>query len=430
MRSNYMEASRWLRAALDLHAQRSIPGPSDWLAKALLGAARFNLNQDKSAGLSRLETASEIYTALRDQSGIAYSQYLLGSQFLWPPDFSRAYSHFETALDLWTVAEDGWGIGICLYAMGHIAEAMGERAKAQEFLQRSLEVLREVGDRSQQLWPLQSLSRQAWIEGNIPRAKLLLDERRAIGMQLNSNYSDWYTLHSLATMLTQQGRYAEAIEVIHMLELNINSDDGTPMALLGEVAYLQGQFEEATRLYEMAYDGWGAENDRHGQGWSLARMGCIAYRLGDLDRSARLLEQSLEFLGPRGLYWNRALVLLVQGDIARVRGQIAAAAQHYASSLKLLGSELIYVPDRLEAFARLAGAAGQPQRAARLFGAASAMRQRLSVPIPLVEQADYDAALANARAQIDPAAFSAAWAEGAALSDEEAVALALGNPES
>jgi hypothetical protein len=53
------------------------------------------------------------------------------------------------------------------------------------------------------------------------------------------------------------------------------------------------------------------------------------------------------------------------------------------------------------------------------------MRERLTVPIPPVEQADYDAALAHARAQLDPPAFDAAWAEGAAMTEDQAVTLAL-----
>jgi tetratricopeptide (TPR) repeat protein len=331
----------------------------------------------------------------------------------------------QAALDLWTAINDRWGIGVCVHYLGHVAEAMGERAKALELYERSLEILREVGDRWQQMGPLISLGGLVWAEGNIASGRLFFEESRAIGAELGSKFVAWSALNSLATILTEQGRYAEAIEVIHVLEQNINRDNGTAAARLGEVAYLQGDLDEATRLYQIAYDRFGAEGLLHGQAWPLARMGCMAYRLGDLDRSAQLLEQSLEHLGIGVWNWNHALVLLIQGDIARVHGQFGAATQLYASSLKLLGSELNNVPDRLEAFAKLAGAVHQPQRAARLFGAASAMRERLGVPIPPVERADYEAALAQARAQIDPPAFDAAWAEGAAMSEEQAVALAL-----
>ena len=55
-----------------------------------------------------------------------------------------------------------------------------------------------------------------------------------------------------------------------------------------------------------------------------------------------------------------------------------------------------------------------------------AERDRIGTPIPPVERADYDTALAQARAQLDEAAFDAAWAEGRATGWEEAAAFALG----
>ena len=81
--------------------------------------------------------------------------------------------------------------------------------------------------------------------------------------------------------------------------------------------------------------------------------------------------------------------------------------------------------DRLEGFAKLAGTAHRPQRAARLFGAAEALRDRIGTPIPSVEHADYDGAVTLARAQLDSGAFNAAWADGRALSWEQAAAYAL-----
>ena len=94
----------------------------------------------------------------------------------------------------------------------------------------------------------------------------------------------------------------------------------------------------------------------------------------------------------------------------------------------VIEQRLLHVGDahvRLFGHIKLAGEAAQPQRAARLFGAAAALRERIGIPIPAVERADYDAAVAQARAQLDPAAFDAAWAEGLAMNWEQATAYAL-----
>jgi hypothetical protein len=72
--------------------------------------------------------------------------------------------------------------------------------------------------------------------------------------------------------------------------------------------------------------------------------------------------------------------------------------------------------------ARLALAAGQARRAVQLLAAAGpAVNTRMTGP---VDRDDYERDVTVGRAQLGESAF-AAWAEGQALSLEEAVALAL-----
>jgi DNA-binding CsgD family transcriptional regulator len=78
----------------------------------------------------------------------------------------------------------------------------------------------------------------------------------------------------------------------------------------------------------------------------------------------------------------------------------------------------------LEVLATLATRADGRREAARLFGAAVAMCQRTGeVRFPNFN-ADYDASVDNLRAAMGADDFEAAWAEGAALSVDEAIAYA------
>lgn len=80
-----------------------------------------------------------------------------------------------------------------------------------------------------------------------------------------------------------------------------------------------------------------------------------------------------------------------------------------------------------------AGAAlrGQPARAARLWGAAEALREAIDHPPLPLEKAhyDYEGYLAAARAGLEEAAFEAAWSEGRAMSPERAIEYALNADE-
>ena len=72
----------------------------------------------------------------------------------------------------------------------------------------------------------------------------------------------------------------------------------------------------------------------------------------------------------------------------------------------------------------LACEADSHHEAARLLGAADTLRERWARSACKVFDADYDALVAAIRNAIGDSDFDAAWAEGAALSTEEAIAYA------
>jgi hypothetical protein len=136
---------------------------------------------------------------------------------------------------------------------------------------------------------------------------------------------------------------------------------------------------------------WRELNDLWGIAWSLNVLGHVVQRQGDSERASALLSESLP------LVWRR-------GD----RAGIAWC---------------------LEGLASVAWVRRQPRRAARLFGAAEVLRQTFSVPLPPGERPAYERRLASARAQLDEATWLAAWAEGQAMTLEQAIAYALGESE-
>ena len=81
--------------------------------------------------------------------------------------------------------------------------------------------------------------------------------------------------------------------------------------------------------------------------------------------------------------------------------------------------------------AGLSAAMGQPRQAARLFGAMAIWREEAITALRLDrdDTARYERDLAAARAALGDDAFAVAWAAGAALTLEEAVAEALAEDE-
>jgi hypothetical protein len=71
--------------------------------------------------------------------------------------------------------------------------------------------------------------------------------------------------------------------------------------------------------------------------------------------------------------------------------------------------------------ATVAGNTGQLEHAARLLGAAERIRETISYNLEAEENAQLETATTVVRALLTEQAFSASWAEGYAMSNDQAV---------
>ena len=116
---------------------------------------------------------------------------------------------------------------------------------------------------------------------------------------------------------------------------------------------------------------------------------------------------------------TRARVALAQDQLDRAErdGQDALTC---AAAL----DAYLFVSDTMECLAAVAGDVGNRREGARLFGAADAIRQRMGAVRFKVWDAGTGASVAALRDTMGQNDFDAAWAEGATLSTEEAIAYA------
>ena len=76
----------------------------------------------------------------------------------------------------------------------------------------------------------------------------------------------------------------------------------------------------------------------------------------------------------------------------------------------------------LEGLASVVAAQGESLKAARLWGTTEVLREAIGAPMPPVYRADYERAVAAARAQLSEKDFAAAWAKGRSMTPEQALA--------
>ncbi|HMU94417.1 MAG TPA: hypothetical protein PKE43_15530, partial [Anaerolineales bacterium] len=112
----------------------------------------------------------------------------------------------------------------------------------------------------------------------------------------------------------------------------------------------------------------------------------------------------------------------------RAMGNYAEAKQTYRETIKAYQDHgnRPAVAHQLECFAMIAVVEEEPQRAAKLFGAADAIREVTGHKPTDEEQAEEAQFISRLRAMITEAEFNALWAEGKSMTMGQAIQLALG----
>jgi predicted ATPase/DNA-binding CsgD family transcriptional regulator len=198
---------------------------------------------------------------------------------------------------------------------------------------------------------------------------------------------------------------------------------------LQTLAYAESQrnrLERASELAEEAIKLHRASADTGGIARSLPILGFVALARHEYDRAIALHEESLALAREAGDSFA-IVVSLIQGALAYSGSGNLRRARTLCEEGLGLAWHLKMMPllaGHLHVSAVQAGLQGQAAGAARLWGAAEALRESLNIALAPIERSYYDP-LIDARSQAGEAAWNVAWAEGRAMSPERAVAYAL-----
>jgi non-specific serine/threonine protein kinase len=163
---------------------------------------------------------------------------------------------------------------------------------------------------------------------------------------------------------------------------------------------------------------------------ALNAMAGLAHDEGDYVRARTFYEERLAICRELGNLNLLIHALGALGHLARDEGAYAQARALYVESLALRRQHDFRpaIAQSLEDLAALAARERQAERAIRLLGAAEALCETLGIQPPAAVPEEYERAVAAGRAALGEDGFAAAWAEGRAMSLDQAVGYALGDP--
>ena len=271
-----------------------------------------------------------------------------------------------------------------------LALSQSDNRAARALFEESLAIRRALGDPAEILGPLSGLGYAAMQLGDDDTAQACFEESLAVQRQFDDRVGMAESLNSLANLAHGRGILATARSLYEQsaaLGREIGYRFDVVEHNLGVVAQEQGDLSAARRYFEASVTTKRALDDTPGLALSLAKLGEVIAAQGDLAAGHRVLAESV----------------VLQRDLGDRAG-------------------LAFVLERLAVVAALHRL---PERALRLAGASSALRELLGMPLSPAAQSSLDARVAPAWHALRAEVAALAWQQGRAMSAERAIALAL-----
>jgi predicted ATPase/DNA-binding SARP family transcriptional activator len=345
----------------------------------------------------------------------------------WLARLDREHGNIRAAMD-WCLQSGEGDLGMRLaWALRRFWWWRSHLREGQEYIHRLLTLPGTQARTALRAGALMAAGMMAGNQGDVPSAKYLYEESLAIYHELGDRRGAVLPISGLASLAAFRGDYevSKALYQENLAFYREVDDEGEIAGALGNLAAIaseQGHLGEAWQLHQEKVSMLRAIGVDVPDGESVD----LHMRQGDLAMARRILEERLRsepadrlhdpFGGP---FCALGIVLLRQGDLVTARAHLQ---KHLANCLKAGQKRLL--PKCLEALAAVSAAEGAADRAARLFGAAEALREGVCFVLPPADRALYEAWVTTARARSTEEAFACDWAAGRDLSLDQVIALA------
>jgi predicted ATPase/class 3 adenylate cyclase/DNA-binding CsgD family transcriptional regulator len=421
-RGRIREGRAWFDAVLtDDGARRPEVGAAVW-ARALADRAVLATGPGAAGSMEQAQRALALAREVDDPALLARALTACGLTAVYNGELAGPY--FAEAIDLAQELGDRWRLSQILAWQALGAILAGEPMVAHSAGQEGRDLAEAIGDRFMSRrcrWCLGNV--QMW-RGDLAAAVLQFAELVAEAEAAHDVFNKAQALAFRGAVLAYQGdtgaaRTAADAAVEAAAELG-GIAAGNAYTALAIAALAAGDVATALDACEAAWQHHSALSATAAVGRGYDAQAALAG--GDLVTARRWADDAVATTTGWFLMWawtTRARVAIAQGELDQAERDAHDALAMAAGTRAYLG-----ISDTLECLATLAKDAGSHREATRLFGAAHGIRQRMGAVRFKLWDAGYEAPVAALHDTLGDSDFESAWAEGAALSVEEAIAYA------
>jgi predicted ATPase/DNA-binding NarL/FixJ family response regulator len=421
-RGRNREGYAWLDAALeDRNVGEGEIAPTAY-ARALADKVALDAWSGLPPSLDHADQALAIARAVDEPGLLARALCARGLAVGYDDELAQPY--FAEAVELAREIDDRWRLTHLLGWRAYAAVAVGDPVTARKAAEEGRLIADEIGNQ------FASRTCRTWLgfvdmmSGNLSQAAVRLDEVLAEAEAVHDLAWRYTSLHGQTHLYAHCGDVPQA-RAVAQIALDVAAEltgfyPGVAYGGLAIALLAGGELDACSEASETASNLLGVQPNASGV--VLYPRAEAALARGDLTAARRFADEAVSTT--KG--WHRATAQRTRARVALGQRDFEQAERDAHAALDCLADLRAYVgvADTFECVARLAVQAESHAEAARLLGAAEAMRRRGRLVRFKAYDADYEDTVAALRNAMSDEEFDAALSEGAALSTEEAIAYA------
>jgi predicted ATPase/class 3 adenylate cyclase/DNA-binding NarL/FixJ family response regulator len=392
------------RALADRAVLAAMVGAADSLAQAqqALAIAR---EIDEPALLARALTACGLIAAL------------VSAELAEP--------YFAEAIGLARAVDDRWRLSQILASQAQGAFIAGDPLAVRAAAEEGRDLAEAIGDRFHSRQCRWCLGSAQMLQGDTAGAVTQLGEVAAEAEAAHDEIQRAMSVGGQGMALSYQGEAAAARAAAEAIR-DAGAELGGRFAVLAHLAFGFAALAagDGPAVHGMREDALQDTSVTTGAVAAAQRVWNAEAALADRDLVAGRHRADDAVSTTTGWFSVRALTVRARVAIAQGEPEQAERDAHDALAIAASMQAHLGISDTLECLAVVAGQAGSHREAARLFGAAHAIRERMGWVRFKIYDAGYEASVAAVRDALGDNEFDSAWAEGGALSTEEAIGYA------
>lgn len=431
-RSLKFEGTEWLKKYLDKAETKQ---PTKYRARAIGFLISLGLNVINSIEEWAAESLA-ICDIVQDDQAKAFTLYILGTAYHRRlENYKLARYYLTQGLNTFRVISDPWGEATTLIELANLAMLeKGDAISQRDNIQQALELFRQIGDIHGIAAASDNLAGVIIdIELDLNQGRRLVEDALKIYQQLNARYTSHNALWNYTKILSWQGDYQRAWDVMYERdEIMQESRDQFRILqadlLTASLDRLIGRDREAypiikriLKLCEMP-----EFKDLYGSltkyvirelSYLLARRGDTALAKSYLQKAQKMDPEPEEL----------SLLLHCSGSIELQVNNGACALREFQESLKICKRSylcLIAILD-MEGIAGSFYLIGKLTESVQLLSALNALRGRIGAKVFPCDQPAQAQLIENLKRELDMEEFSSIWETGMKMNFDEAVSLAL-----